>query len=113
MKLTDFDKPINTVLGQEAMIALGDAGNGDKPRLQRMTIKVALLMCLGAMRPAPGVDAIRVYKLGTELLAAKKQLEVEGEDIRLLKAAVTQNALGYACYTIAQLTEYLDSQCKE
>lgn len=113
MKLTDFDKPIKTVLQHDAMIAVGDDGDGKKPRLEPMTVKLALLMCVGAMRPAPGVDAIRVYKLGIGLLNAKKQLEVESEDIRLLKAAVAQNALGYACYTLAQLTEYLDSQSKE
>ena len=97
-KLQQLDEALITFTGETVVVQ-------ETP----LTHRIAILNCLGSMQTESGMDAIRVYTLGTRLYAAPAEdaFEVSADDMGLIRSAVEQNKPTYVPYIQGQLLTYL------
>lgn len=99
LQITQLDKALKTYAGEQ--ITTED----DKTPL---TIKVALLNCLGSMKPDSGGDAVICYSLGTRIYEAETT-DIKAHELTLLKQAVEQNTPQYMAFILGQLHIFLNT----
>ena len=80
----------------------------DGKEVKDLTVKQALLDCLGATQPDNGEQAIKIVKLGQELNGATDEFHFEEADEQILKKAIDVTGVKlYTAIVIAKLTEIL------
>lgn len=100
--LLDLDKPLEGFDGQP-IIAIHD----DKP--DNITMKLAIVNCLGSAQAENGIGAIRLYSLGSTLYKAKDSITLGPEDFDLIYRAVEANGPRYVPLIQGQVLAYLDN----
>ena len=94
--LLEIKKPVLDLRGQPCLVA----------KDKELTLQEALICEVGAFKCEPA-KAARVWKVGTDLVKADGELQLEDAELSLLKEAVEQNGFGFFAYVIAQMQEAL------
>lgn len=105
MKLEELDTALVTFAGNP--VSYQEPDEKGAPVTKVLTRKLAILNCLGAMQTETGLDAIRVFSLGTLVFRAGTDYELTNDDHTLIRQAVEQNKPGYVPLIQGQLLEYL------
>jgi hypothetical protein len=106
MKLTNLNQALTNFRGEELKSITPDAEGNQAT--EPLTLKTALLNCLGSLKTDSGKDAIHTYKLGCDLFAKDDNFGVNVEDLQLLRKAVEQNGPQYLVVVQGQLLSYLE-----
>lgn len=99
MKLKNLDKELTTISGARIMLTK------DKP----LTYRASLVSSCEMYRPTPGAgEAIKAYQIGMRILDAKTELDIEAEELILLKKIVENNE-ALVAVVAGKLLEYLNN----
>lgn len=81
----------------------------DGKEIKNLTVRQALLNCIGATQSDNGEQAVKIVKLGMELNDAKDEFHFGEADEQLLKKAIDVTGVKlYTAIVIAKLTEILE-----
>jgi hypothetical protein len=97
MKLKKLDESLTTLQGQKIMVSR------DKP----MTYRDAFISSCEMHKANPGEgEAIKAYHIGMKFIEAKDEVELNDEEIKLLKKIVDSNE-SFVTIVVGRLTDYL------
>lgn len=95
MKLINLDKQL-TYFDKKTPIKLSEKS---KPITVR---EVFSNLCAAGYKQPSSIDIVRLYKLANAIYEAKKELEVDADDVTLIKKVSEANIITYSPYVLAQ-----------
>lgn len=107
MKLTKLDDALRAFNGQE-LKNITPATIEAKATEEIITRKTILLNCLGSSKPENGKEAITIYVLGTRLYEAEHEIDLDANELSVIKRAIDQNIPGYIPMIQGQVLQWLE-----